>query len=705
MNRFKRLTLGSCLWSVALLGTLLAPPTWAANFEDITNRIPTPASSPPGLVLHVAPQGNDQNTGNETKPFATLEAARDAIRRWRAKGALPNGGIEVRIHGGNYQVTKTFELKAEDSGQENAPIVYRASPGETPRFRGGVTLSNLQPVQDQETLNRLPANSVGKVREVDLRAAGITKLLPLELGGFASGRGFKTHPAHEVFFNGQPLRLARGPNEGFLHVASVAEKDGTKGYDREGSKIGKFRFQGEIPKGWLGEPDLMMYGYWFWDWADSYERVESMEAASGLITLSKPYHNYGYAVGAPFFVLNALSELDLPGEYYLDRKGLRLLLIPPAASAPGSLELSLLAVPMLTVAEAANLRFEGLTWELGSADGIKVTGGSNCVFAGCVIRQMAGNGIEILGGQDHSLLSCDIYSMGRGGAVVHGGDRRTLTPGRHLVENCDIHDLSRIDHTYTPAVWLEGVGNRLSHNRFHDVLSSAMRVEGNDQTIEFNEIFNAVTESDDQGGADMFGNPTYRGNVFRNNYWHHIGNWRAVGDQPKCGQAGIRLDDAICGTLIYGNIFEHCSAGKLGFGGIQIHGGKENVVDNNVFIDCAAALSFSAWDTKRWREFVAHSLEAPEIDRNLYLQRYPSLAVLSENPNVNTVSSNLMVRCGEMLRRAPKSIRSVGNVAVQAGEINGQPDNPLFNHPGFARIPVEKIGLYRDSLRKTTGQP
>jgi hypothetical protein len=264
--------------------------------------------------------------------------------------------------------------------------------------------------------------------------------------------------------------------------------------------------------------------------------------------------------------------------------------------------------------------------------------------------------------------------------------------------------LSRIDHTYTPAVLLEGVGNRLAHNRFHDVLSSAMRVEGNDHSIEFNEIFNAVTESDDQGGADMFGNPTYRGNVYRYNYWHHIGNWRAVGDQPKCGQAGIRLDDAICGTLIYGNIFEHCSAGKLGFGGVQIHGGKENIVDNNVFVDCAAALSFTPWDSKRWREFVAHSLESPEIDPALYLLRYPALAALPDHANVNSVWRNLMVRCGETLRRAPPAVEALDNVALKEGEMNFQPGNPLFHHPGFAPVPVEEFGLYEDAYRKTTGR-
>ena len=668
------------------------------------SRAQLPPLPRPGQVFHVSPQGDDANPGTQDQPFASLEGARDTIRSLRKRALIPEGGVLVEVHGGEYRVTHTFALDAEDSGTGQSPIVYRAAPGESPRFTGGVHLSGFGPVRDAQALNRLPPASAGKVLELDLRTAGVTNLLPLVLGGVASGRGFWTHPAHEVFFNGKAMRLARGPNEGFLRVADVAVKDGTKGYDRQGSKVGKFFYQGDLPRRWLAEPDLLLYGYWFWDWADSYERVAGIDPEKRLITLAEPYHTYGYSVGAPFYAINALSELDLPGEYYLDRRNLRLFLLPPSDPATATVDLSLFPGPMVRLDNVSHARFERLAWELGCGDAIIVTGGSNCLFAGCVVRHMAGNGIEIHGGRQHGLLSCDIYSLGRGGTVIGGGDRRTLTRGEHFAENCDIYDLSRIDHTYTPAVLLEGVGNRLAHNRQHDVLSSAMRVEGNDHTIEFNEVFNAVLESDDQGAVDMFGNPTYRGNVYRFNYWHHIGNWRMTGEQPKCGQAGIRLDDAICGTLIYGNIFERCSAGKLGFGGVQIHGGKDNIVDNNLFIDCAAAISFSPWDEKRWRDFVAPALSDSAIDQALYLARYPALARLAESPNANALYRNLAVRCGELFRRPPPNILDLDNTVLADSDSTLRADNPLLNRPGFAPIPVEEIGLYADAFRKLPGR-
>jgi hypothetical protein len=654
------------------------------------------------LKLHVSPQGNDSGTGSEKEPFASLERARDEIRLRRDRGLIPAGSVEVLIHGGRYQVSRTFDLQERDSGSETAPIIYRAAESVTPIFSGGTRLTGWRRVTENDGYPLLPAASRTNIWIVDLQNCGVTNVLPLKLGGFASGNGFRTHPAHELFFNGQAMQLARGPNDGFLHISQIAVKDGTKGYDREGSKTGKFYYEGDRPSRWAAEPDLLLYGYWFWDWADSYERVATIDPEHKLITLALPWHTYGFSVGAPFYAVNALSELDQPGEWYLDRTARRVLFLAPSDPGSANVELSRFDAPFVTISNASWIRFVGVTWELGSADAVHVREGSHVLFAGCTARRFAGNGIEIHGGTQHGLRSCDVYSMGRGGVVMEGGNRRTLEPGGHFVENCDIHELSRIDHTYTPAVILDGVGNRIAHNRMHDIRSSAMRVEGNDHQIEYNEIYSAVTESDDQGGVDMFGDPTYRGNVYRYNYFHHVGNWRQTGEQPKCGQAGIRLDDAISGTKIIGNVFERCSAGKLGFGGVQIHGGKDNVLENNLFINCAAMVSCSPWDEKRWWEYVKNSLESPKIERGLYLSRYPALAQLTESVNRNLIRQNLGWRCGEMLRRAPRNLELTNNAMLRDDELVWPAVKSIkLARPGFEPIPFEEIGLYRDPALRT----
>lgn len=700
------------VWIVAgLVLSLFAPPLQQAAAGDAptASRIVLPERPRPKLMLHIAPDGVDTHTGTEGSPFATLERARDEIRALKQRGPLPTGGITVCVHGGQYDMTESFSLGKEDSGTTDSPITYTASHGESPVFTGGVRLVGFQAVSDRAILARLPEEARGKVVQVDLKSLGLTEFQRLELGGFGSGRGFKTHPATELFFNGQAMRLARWPNDGFVRIADVSVQDGHKIHGRIGSKVGRFRYEGDRPKRWKDDKDILLYGYWFFGWADSYEQVESIDTDNHEILLKPPYHRYGYLKGQPFYAMNLLSEIDTPGEWYLDRITGMLYFYPPSDPGDATVVLSVARFPFVRMEAVSHVTFEGITWEFGSSDAIVLQGGDHCLFAGCTVRHCAGNGIMITGGSNHGLLSCDIYSMGRGGTSISGGDRKTLKAGNHFVENCDIYDLSRTDHTYTPAVWMDGVGNRIAHNRMHDIRSSAIRLGGNDHRVEFNEVFHVVWESDDQGGADMWGDPTYRGNVYRYNYWHHIGNWQKPDEGPDCGQAGIRLDDAISGVLIYGNIFYRCSAGRAGFGGIQIHGGKDNIIDNNVFADCRTAISFSPWNAERWTEFIKGRLDSPKIDKALYLKRYPELSRLAEDHDVNTVSRSLVFRCGEFLRRDRGQTRLADNLEMADdpgfadaahGVFRLDNNSEVLEQIGFQSIPFDEIGLYRDDYRK-----
>ena len=693
-------------WGLVGLGlSWLGLPSQTSFAADVPSRTQLPKRPTPAVTLFIAADGKDANPGTQQRPFGTLQRAREEIRKLKQHGGLPGGGIAVQVGGGQYKIAGTFTLGAEDSGTETAPIVYRACEGETPTFTGGIRLAEFQPVRDAGNLARLPEESRGKVMHVDLAAYGVKGLKPLTLGGFSSGRGFKTHPMMELFFDGRALQLARWPNDGYVHMADVPLGDGHTIHGRQGSKTGRFAYEGDRPVRWKDDKDAMLYGYWFFGWADSYEQVASIDTGKREITLKPPYHRYGYRKGQPYYAINLLSEIDAPGEWYIDRRSGVLYLYPPSDPNKAVVELSTVDFPFVEMNDVSYVTFEGFRWELGCADAVRISGGNHCLLAGCTIRRCGGNGVEIDGGRCHGLLSCDVYSMGRGGTVVTGGDRKTLAPGGHFVENCHIYNLSRIDHTYTPAVKMSGVGNRISHNLMHDVRSSAIRLGGNDHRVEFNEVYDVVWESDDQGGADMFGNATYRGNVYRYNYWHHIGIGHGGGEEePSCGRAGIRLDDAISGTLVFGNVFYRCSAGQLGFGGVQIHGGKENLVANNIFADCAAAISFSPWGEARWKEFVRNALDSPEVDKSLYLRRYPRLARLADDHDVNMVSHNLVYRCKEFLRRDRGRTRSVDNFII--GEDPGFADAAHGDFrlddgavPGFQPIPFEKIGLYRDALR------
>ena len=80
-------------------------------------------------VLHVSPDGSDQNSGSRDKPFATPARARDAIRGLKAAqdGKL-RGPVSVLFHGGTYPLDAPLVLTPQDSGTADAPVVYARGP-------------------------------------------------------------------------------------------------------------------------------------------------------------------------------------------------------------------------------------------------------------------------------------------------------------------------------------------------------------------------------------------------------------------------------------------------------------------------------------------------------------------------------------------------------------------------------------------------
>ena len=666
--------------------------------DPTTSRVQLPPKPEPAMTLYVAPDGSDANPGTKDKPFATPERARDAIRALRAERGLPRGGVEVRLAPGEYSVGRTFSLTADDSGTQDAPITYRSDPKGAARLTGGVSLRGFRPVRDEAVLARLPEEARGKVMAVDLLAQGITDFGELKPHGMSHG----APPTLELFFNGQAMPLARWPNKGFTRVGKVINAGG------EGQRA-VFEYETDRPERWKEAKDIWVLGYFVYLWADDSLPVAEIDTATRQVKLATLPGYGGVNQGAPCRYFNLLEEIDEPGEWYLDRSTGVLYFYPPSDPEQADIRLSMLSDPFVTMRDVSWVRFEGLVFEYGRGDGLVIEGGDHCLLAGCTVRCLGGNGVTISGGRGHGIFGCDIYCLGGGGTRVAGGDRKTLTPGEHFVENCHIYDFSRLKRTYAPAVLLEGVGNRVAHNVFHDSPGHGIRVEGNDHLLEFNEIYRVCMETDDQGGLDIWGNPTYRGNVFRYNFWHDIGDPDYV---TPCGRAGIRLDDAISGVLIYGNVFLRCSQAQ--FGGVQIHGGKENVVENNIFVDCRYGISFSGWGEERWKQFlsspgvVRQTREEVDITQPPYSTKYPALARLEENPDVNMVWRNVVYRCGEFLTR-DRGIQDLMDNFVTS-EDPGFADAENMNFElregaaaltaiGFRPIPFSEIGLYEHPLR------
>jgi hypothetical protein len=164
------------------------------------------------VEFFVAPTGDDANPGTAAAPFATLEAARDAVRA-SARDAAP---AVVWLRGGDYLRTNTFALTAADTN-----CVYQAVPGEIPRLLGGPRLDPawFTPVTTNSPIwSRLATTARGNVLEVDLAARGITNYGTLNL----RNAGQPTVVPMELFVNGRPQELARWPNAGAWSKVATA---------------------------------------------------------------------------------------------------------------------------------------------------------------------------------------------------------------------------------------------------------------------------------------------------------------------------------------------------------------------------------------------------------------------------------------------------------------------------------------------------
>lgn len=650
--------------------------------------------------VFVAPNGKDDSPGTAAAPVATLSRARDLVRAHRAKGVA--GAIAVNIQPGEYRVTAPLQLTAEDSGTPSGPVVYRATQPGQAVFYGGTRLSGFTAVTDPAILNRLPQEARGRVQRCDLKALGITDYGQLAVRGFGQP---PSPPTLELFVDGEPQTLARWPNTGFVGIAKLLEPG-----DRGEKKPSVFEYLDDRHARWTQAEEPWLFGYFRYLWADGTIKVSKIDTQTRTVTCDEAYH-YGRpgmhtGQGIQYYAFNLLEEIDQPGEYYLDRTQGVLYLYPPKDLARATVEIGQLMTPMVTMDQVNDVRLEGLKFDLGRFNGLVLTNCRRCLISGCTVSRLAGNGITVNGGEANGLLGCDVHTIGRRATEVLGGDRETLTPGRHFVENCRIHNFGRIDRTYTPAIQLEGVGHRVAHNLMYNCPSSVMRIEGNDHIIEYNEVFNAVRESDDQGAMELFANPTYRGVVFRYNRFTNCG--KAGEGAAVHGQAAIRFDDAISGMLVYGNIFIRSANGN--FGAVQMNSGRDNIMDNNLFIDCKQGVS-GGWNPGNsvWRGIAQNQPRQGIFVNDLYLQRYPLIATMMQEPGINHVWRNVFYRCGPMVTGNRRNLDLVGNgefsdqdpgfVNAAQDDYGLKPKATLFSTVGFKPIPAESIGLYEAKHR------
>lgn len=548
------------------------------------------ANGAAGAVVRVSPNG----------PISTPAAARDEVRRLKILngGRVPEGGVQVVFADGEYTLAEPLELDARDSGAKGAAVVWRAENRGRVTFSGARKLSGWRrPAgKDADVLDLVPASVRASVRVADVPD---DLDIPDFHGGSEEFYSKRLNFPLWLYQDGRRLDCARYPNRP-LDPRELKPGYLFTGLLTHGKHGGEFKLHGLDEKlaVWQREPDLWAYGLFLHEYADMKMRVVSVDPEKGTMKLDNTWYPRGFGANRPFHVFNAFSELDVPGEWTLDRNRRRIYLLPiaNAAKAPPVLGTTMYLVKGTNVSDVV---FDGLAFRYCRRDAMRFDECRDVRVAASTFAHTGAWGVTVNGGEGCRVEGCDLTDLGEGGIRLHGGEWKTLAPAWHVADNNHISHYGEVIPSYRAGVSLSGVGNSCTHNLIHHTRHQAVWFNGNDHLIAFNVIHDTCLYNDDAGAIYCCQRDfTKRGTVIEHNFIHATGK-RPHPTNVHC----VYLDDWSSGTVVRGNIMNQASWG------LHLGGGQDTVASNNLVIACEVWCHLG---TRRWPQHFPNGV----IDEN-----------------------------------------------------------------------------------------
>jgi len=682
-------------------------------------------------MFYVSPDGDDDNPGTKGSPFATLGAARNAVRAAKKQTVKP---ITIYLRGGTYYLSEPVTFTAEDSGSKQAPITYRAFQNESPVISGGFRL-NLTP---KPYKNGIMAARVSK--EID----DIDQL-------FVNGKHqhmarYPDFDPNARFFGGtsgdaiSPARVRTWSNPigGYMH-ALHASMWGSKHYRIVGVDEGKkLKFQG----GWQENR-----GGGF----DEFFRGE--------------YHK------KYLFVENIPEELNAPGEWYFNRASRTLHIIPAKgvdlskAKIIGAGLKQLLIIKGTVENPVKHIRLKGLTfkhtkrvfmepyerllrgdWSIARLAAVYYEGTEDCLVEDCFFEDLGGNGIFISRyNRRTKVTGCRFTHLGescvclvgnygavRSGAIVYSrtlpqdqidlipGPKTSNYPARCLIHNNLMHNFGLVGKQVAGVIISMSEEITVSNNTIYQCPRAAICINDGcwgGHIIEYNDAFNTVRESGDHGPFNSWGRdrwwkthnhsgrdvePFAKERSLLDNYKvTHIRNNRFA--HPDGHSWGIDLDDGSSNYRLYNNL---C----LGMG-VKLREGFFRRVENNIIIDgfggfhiwmpdCDDVITRNIFVSDKPYQFIcANPVYAKEFDYNLFYAE-------KGTPTITGVGKPMSLKqwqsTGHLTAEKGFDKHSVFADPMFVDQENGdyrvRPNSPALKL-GFKNFPMNRFGVLKPEFQ------
>ncbi|MGN0521423.1 MAG: right-handed parallel beta-helix repeat-containing protein [Eubacterium sp.] len=653
--------------------------------------------------IFVSPNGDDKNDATQKSPVKTVERALELAEKMNKEEKV------IFLEGGEYNVS-ALTLSKKDNG-----TVFYAE--DDVIFNGGITLNCSDFVEYKDNIKML-----------DLKKYGVTTEQIGQIKAFGQYNTAEKYDEAgslycELFCGGERMTLARYPNTGDnLKTGEILDNGDSKEiYTSNGTQQnpeweniknprgGTFAADKELTeriKSWKNSNDIWLFGYFQYDWADSTTPLAAFDESS--IT-TKYASVYGFKEGMPYYFFNVFEELDAEGEWYIDRDNLMLYFIMPADFKGDTLELSLETEDLITLDNAENITFDGITFCGTRAGAIKGTGNSITV-KNCTIKNVGESAVDIEG-EKILVENNTITATGKAGVVLTGGDREALKSGENVVTNNLIYDWSQVYQTYQAAVSLNGVGGVCSHNEIYNSPHEAITYSGNNHIIEYNVIHDVVLKSSDAGAIYAGRSWSAYGNIIRYNCIYNIGS---EGFAPS----GIYFDDALSGQEAYGNLLVNIPGC-----GFLLGGGRDLKITNNVVVNAATPISYDdraiagiedgGWfaHARTPQEGLWATLKEVDINSDIWKRSFPQLSEISDdfndtdnpafgaNPAGSVVENNVIVNKKKSIGAIEKRVEKYSS--VQNNMLYSFKDNPFsddgdyskdISADGFEPLPTNEMG-------------
>lgn len=530
------------------------------------------------ITFYVSNDGNDRWSGrisepNDSKtdgPFASLKRAKDAISNLECRyvaGELRRD-VKVLIREGVYYLNEPLVFTPDDSGSAKCSVTFSAYKNEKVVISGG--------------------RKITKWEKIDKSKPIWSAKLPDKQWFFRSLRIGDKQAIRARYPNFDPENPLTG---GWCFVSKDIPENT---YDR-------IIFKPEDFPDWADWEGADVHIFPAWGWVNTVMKIKGVDRENHAILVDC---KQDIRPGNRFFIENALSALDSPGEWCL--KDGELIYWAEDESFPDA-EIVAPIMDRLIVLQGEpdkdkfveNIHFIGIAFKdtdysldgyYDPADaGIWFSGAKNCSVEDC---SFSVNGYAVKfekRSHDNKIIGNSMKKLGQGG-VIFVGNAATQAYNNTISGN-DIQDCGQVYKHVAGIYVTTGSGNIVAHNRLLRMPRYGISFKSYDQNsfshnniAEYNEIIDSNLETNDTGAIETLGRDNQlSGNIIRFNFIRNVVGMNTTPEGKIITPHftwGIYLDDYSSGTTVYGNIVD----GNV-IGGICIHGGKDNVFENNILIN------------------------------------------------------------------------------------------------------------------------